>query len=186
MGVWAYGGMGEKPSHTPTLPYAHTFSNNNYLAGFGTTPQHTEIILAQPQAGNTVSIHYTGRLEDGTVFDSSEGGDPLTFTVGTGQVIPGFEHAVLGLEIGQKGTTTIPPEEGYGNPNDDLIVEMPRTQLPAGIQPELGQHFQLSLEDGTQLPVVVAATTEATVTFDANHPLAGKTLIFDIELLSVE
>ncbi len=142
--------------------------------------------MAQPQEGNTVSIHYTGRLEDGTVFDSSEGNDPLTFTIGAGQVIPGFEKAVLGLEPGQKGTTTIPPEEGYGAPSDNMVVELPRTQLPEGINPEVGQHFQLSLEDGTQLPVIVTALSAESITFDANHPLAGKTLIFDIELVNVQ
>ncbi len=142
--------------------------------------------MAQPQAGNTVSIHYSGRLEDGTVFDSSEGREPLTFTVGAGQVIPGFEKAVLGLETGQTSTTTIPPEEGYGPRRTDLVVEMPRTELPGGVQPEVGRHFNLSMPDGTPVPVVVTALSDAVVTFDANHPLAGKTLIFDIELVSFE
>ncbi len=142
--------------------------------------------MAQPQAGNTVSIHYTGRLEDGTVFDSSEGREPLQFTVGSGQVIPGFEAAVLTLEPGQTSTTTIPPEDGYGPRRTDLIVQMPRTELPGDLNPEVGQHFQLSMPDGTPVPVVVSAVGPTTVTFDANHPLAGKTLIFDIKLLGFE
>ena len=142
--------------------------------------------MAQPQAGNTVSIHYTGRLEDGTVFDSSEGREPLTFTVGAGQVIPGFEEAVLGLEPGQKGSTTIAPKDGYGSRNPDLIVQMPRSEMPPGVEPQVGQQFELGLADGNRMPVVVAAVTDVAVTFDANHPLAGKTLIFDIELVSID
>ena len=142
--------------------------------------------MAQPQEGNTVSIHYTGRLEDGTVFDSSEGREPLQFTVGAGQVIPGFENAVLALETGQSSTTTIPPEDGYGPRRTDLIVKMQRTELPGDVDPEVGQHFHLSMPDGTPVPVIVSAVGPMTVTFDANHPLAGKTLIFDIKLLSVE
>ena len=142
--------------------------------------------MTQPHAGNTVSIHYTGRLEDGTVFDSSEGREPLQFTLGAGQVIPGFENAVLGLETGQSSTTTIPPEDGYGPRRANLIVKMSRSELPGGVQPEVGQHFHLSTPDGTPVPVIVTAVGPETVTFDANHPLAGKTLIFDIELVSVE
>ena len=142
--------------------------------------------MARPQAGNTVSIHYTGRLEDGTVFDSSEGRDPLTFTVGAGQVIPGFEEAVLGLEPGQKGTTKIAPKDGYGAPDPDLIVQMPRSEMPPGVEPQIGQQFELGLSDGNRMPVVVTAVTDVAVTFDANHPLAGKILIFDIKLVSIE
>ena len=142
--------------------------------------------MARPQEGDTVSIHYTGRLEDGTVFDSSEGREPLQFTLGSGQVIPGFETAVLGLEPGQSSTTTIPPEDGYGPRRTDLIVKMPRTELPGNVHPEVGQHFHLSMPDGTPVPVIVSAVGPMTVTFDANHPLAGKTLIFDIKLIGFD
>ena len=102
------------------------------------------------------------------------------------QVIPGFESAVLGLEPGQSSTTTIPPEDGYGPRRTDLIVKMQRTELPDDVNPEVGQHFHLSTPDGPPVPVIVSAVGPMTVTFDANHPLAGKTLIFDIKLVSVE
>jgi peptidylprolyl isomerase len=141
--------------------------------------------LAQPQKGNTVAVHYTGRLEDGTVFDSSKDGDPLRFTLGEGQVIPGFEQAILDLEPGQTGTTRISPEEGYGPHRAELIVAIPREQLPPEIQPEIGQHFQLTVDQGNNVPVVVKDVSETSVTFDANHPLAGKTLVFDLELVEI-
>ena len=140
--------------------------------------------MAQPQTGNTVVVHYTGRLEDGTVFDSSREGEPLRFTLGTGQVLPGFERAVLGLEAGQSRTVTLSPEEGYGQHRDDLVVEMERRYLPSEVQ--VGHHVHLPMGGDNQLPVIVTAVSEATVTFDANHPLAGEELIFDIELIEVE
>ena len=142
--------------------------------------------MAQPKQGDTVAIHYTGRLEDGTVFDSSEGREPLEFTVGAGQVIPGFEAAVLGLEPGQTATTTIKPKDAYGPRDPDMIVQMPRSEMPPGVEPAVGQQYQLGLADGNRMPVVVTAVTDVAVTFDANHPLAGKTLIFDIELVGVK
>lgn len=141
--------------------------------------------MAQPQKGNTVAVHYTGRLEDGTVFDSSKDGDPLRFKLGEGQVIPGFEQAILDLEPGQTGTTRIPPEEGYGPHRTELIVAIPREQLPSDIEPEIGQHFQLTVDQGNNVPVVVKDVSETSVTFDANHPLAGKTLVFDLELVEI-
>ncbi len=137
--------------------------------------------MARPQAGNTVLVHYTGRLEDGTVFDSSQGSQPLRFTLGAEQVIPGFENAVLALEPGQSRTVTLSPEDGYGPRRDDLVAAMPRNQVPPDVH--VGQHLQLPLDDESQLPVIVTDVSETTVTFDANHPLAGQTLIFDIELI---
>ena len=142
--------------------------------------------MAQPQAGNTVSIHYTGRLEDGTVFDSSEDGDPLAFTVGAGQVIPGFEQAVLGLAPGESTTTTIAPEDGYGDHREDLIIALERDQMPAGNVPQAGQMIALHLQDGGQIQAMVTDVSDEAVTIDANHPLAGQTLIFDIKLVSID
>ncbi|MFQ5572260.1 MAG: peptidylprolyl isomerase [Rhodothermales bacterium] len=142
--------------------------------------------MTQAQTGHTVNVHYTGKLEDGTVFDSSKDGEPLQFTLGAGEVIPGFEGAVLGLEPGQSRTATVLPEAGYGPRREDLIIEMSRDHLPSGHQVQIGQHLQLRLGDGDQLLVVITEVTETTVTFDANHPLAGQTLIFEIELLDLE
>ncbi len=141
--------------------------------------------MAQAQTGDTVQVHYTGKLEDGTVFDSSRGGAPLGFTLGAGQVISGFEEAVLGLEPGQTRSTTIPPDEAYGERRDDLVVEVPYDQVPPELNPQVGLELQLTLEDGRQIPVVVQRVTGASVTLDANHPLADQTLIFDVELVAV-
>ncbi|MFB3133624.1 MAG: peptidylprolyl isomerase, partial [Rhodothermales bacterium] len=121
------------------------------------------------------------RLEDGTEVDSSQGSQLLRFTLGAEQVIPGFENAVLALEPGQPRTVTLSPEDGYGPRRDDLVAAMPRNQVPPDVR--VGQHLQLPLDDEGQLPVIVTDVSETTVTFDANHPLAGQTLIFDIELV---
>ncbi len=142
---------------------------------------HTQTPVARPQAGDTVLVHYTGRLEDGTEFDSSQGSQLLRFTLGAEQVIPGFENAVLNLEPGQSQTVALSPEDGYGPRRDDLVAAMPRNQVPPDVR--VGQHLQLPLDDEGQLPVIVTDVSETTVTFDANHPLAGQMLIFDIELV---
>ena len=142
--------------------------------------------MAQPQAGDTVVVHYTGKLEDGTVFDTSREQDPMRFEVGAEQVIPGFEEAVCGLEPGQETTISIPPEEAYGDRREDLVLEVAHAQIPPGLDPRVGLQLQLTLDDGQQIPVSVTEVGEASVTLDANHPLAGKTLIFDIELVEVQ
>ncbi len=130
-------------------------------------------------------MHYTGKLEDGTVFDSSQGGQPLSFTLGAGQVIAGFEEAVEGMKQGESKTTHIPAEEAYGPHRDDLVIEVPRDQIPAELNPEVGQQLQLRQEGGQDIPVVVREVTEGSITLDANHPLAGKSLIFEIELVEI-
>lgn len=142
--------------------------------------------MAQAKKGDTVQVHYTGKLEDGTVFDSSQGGDPLAFTLGEGNVIEGFESAVVGLEPGESTTTSIAPEQGYGDRREELVVQVPLEQISQDIAPEVGQQLQLHLQNGQQVPVVVTAVTEDTVTIDANHPLAGKTLVFDIQLVQID
>lgn len=141
--------------------------------------------MAQAKEGNTVHVHYTGKLEDGTVFDSSRDRQPLEFTLGEGSVISGFESAVVGMEAGQTKTATIEPEEGYGERRDDMVLQVESDQLPEGLDPEVGQQLQLQLQNGQQVPVVVTDVTNGTVTIDANHPLAGETLQFDIELVNV-
>lgn len=141
--------------------------------------------MSEATNGDTVHIHYTGRLDDGSVFDSSEGRDPLTFELGAGQVVPGFESAVLGMKVGEKTTTTIPPELAYGERRDELVMSMPREQLPEGMDPEVGQRLQMQTSDGQIVPVTVTRADEESISLDANHFLAGKALTFDIELVKV-
>lgn len=140
--------------------------------------------MTTPIDGQTVGIHYTGTLQDGSVFDSSEGRDPLEFTLGARQVIPGFESAVRTLKIGEKTTTTIAPENAYGERREDMIVTLDRSQFPPDGEPEIG--LQVYLQAGDQpIPATIIALADDSVTLDANHSLAGKTLIFDIELVSI-
>lgn len=140
--------------------------------------------MAVATDGNTVRIHYTGRLDDGTVFDSSEGRDPLEFVVGSGQVIPGFDEAVTGMETGEEKTVTIPAEQAYGPHRNDLLIKLGRSEIPDGVEPEVGQRLQMATKDGKTFPVTVAEASETNVVLDANHPLAGKDLTFDIELVT--
>jgi peptidylprolyl isomerase len=140
--------------------------------------------MERAERGQTVQIHYTGRLADGTVFDTSAERDPLQFTLGEGQVIPGFEQAVLGMEQGQQQTVTIPSTEAYGEAREDLVFSVPRIQLPSDIQPNVGQRLQMQ-QDGQVSVVVVREVTDEAVTLDANHPLAGQDLIFDLELVGI-
>ncbi len=135
--------------------------------------------------GDTVKIQYTGKLEDGTVFDSSDGRDPLELKVGAGQVIPGFEKGVMGMEVGGTKTITIPADDAYGQRRDDLTISVKKTEFPENISPEVGQQLQLKQPDGNMVNVVITDIQEEQVTLDANHPLAGKTLIFDVEVVEV-
>ncbi|MEX2571224.1 MAG: peptidylprolyl isomerase [Gemmatimonadota bacterium] len=140
--------------------------------------------MPQAQEGKKVQIHYTGRLADGTVFDSSEGREPLEFTLGEGQVIPGFDSAVTGMEPGQEQTVTIPSEQAYGERRKDLVFSVPREQFPPDISPEVGQRLQM--QQGEQVAVVVVQeVADAEVTLDANHPLAGEDLTFEVQLVDV-
>lgn len=134
--------------------------------------------------GNTVSVHYTGKLEDGTVFDTSEGRDPLTFEVGSGQLIAGFDNAVQGKEAGDKVTTEIAPEDGYGAHNPEMVQDMPRERIQ-GVDLELGQVLGLEDQNGQPFQAQVVGLTDDVVKLDFNHFLAGKTLIFDIEIVNV-
>ena len=141
--------------------------------------------MAQANQGDEVQVHYTGKLEDGTIFDSSEDGEPLSFTIGENRVIPGFEEAVTGMEPGDTKTTEVDPEQAYGEHREDMVMEMDHDQIPSEVDPEVGQQLQLRLENGQTVPVLITALGEDTVTIDANHPLAGRTLIFDIEVVDV-
>lgn len=131
--------------------------------------------------GNTVKVHYTGRLEDNSVFDSSNGKEPIEFQVGNQQVIEGFESAVMGLAKGDKTTVTIPSDKAYGDLRDELIQQVPRNQVPQDVQ--VGSQLQGVNPQGQPFMVTVTEVNESSVTIDANHPLAGKNLIFDIEVV---
>ena len=136
--------------------------------------------------GDTVRVHYTGTLEDGTIFDTSRERDPLEFTLGGGEIIPGFEEAVRGMQVGQVNTVTIPPDEAYGPHRDEMVMVIPRGQLPDGLNPAIGQQLQMQRPDGTAAVVVVSEVSEATITVDGNHPLAGKDITFEIELVEIK
>jgi peptidylprolyl isomerase len=141
--------------------------------------------MTQVENGNTVKVHYTGTLEDGTQFDSSAGRDPLEFTVGSGQIIPGFEEAVMGMKPGDEKTVTIPSEQAYGPHHEELLVKVGRELIPDHVEPELGQQLEIRQEDGQVIAVVITEMTDNEITMDANHPLAGQDLIFKIELVAV-
>lgn len=140
--------------------------------------------MAEAKSGDTVRVHYTGRLDSGEVFDSSQGRDPLEFTLGTGQVIPGFEEAVTGMSPGEEKQVKIPADEAYGPRREEMMLVIGRDQLPEDIEPEAGQQLQMS-QAGQDLVVRVADVSDETVTLDANHPLAGQDLTFDLELVEI-
>lgn len=142
--------------------------------------------MSEATKGNNVKVHYTGRLEDGTVFDSSEDRDPLGFTLGEGEVIPGFEEAVEGMGEGDKKTTTIPAEQAYGPRRDELVLPVERDRLPEDLDPEVGQPLQMRTQDGEVVQVVVTELQDDVVMLDANHPLAGQDLTFEIEVVELD
>jgi peptidylprolyl isomerase len=141
--------------------------------------------MAQAKQGDTVQLHYMGKLHDGTIFDTSRERYPLQFTIGNGQVIAGFEQAVIGMKIGELKTARIPMEQAYGPHRDDLVVTMDRSKLPPGLNPKIGQRLEITQVDDQTNLVTVTDATESTLTLDANHPLAGKELTFDIELINI-
>jgi len=141
--------------------------------------------MQQAQQGDKVRVHYHGTLRTGETFDSSEGREPLEFTVGSGQVIRGFEEGVKGMSIGEKRTLEIPVQDAYGEKNKDLIIEFPLTQFPADMQPEIGQQLMMSNGSEQSFPVTIKEIKEDSVLLDANHPLAGQDLIFNIELVEI-
>lgn len=136
--------------------------------------------------GNTVKVHYTGKLDDGTIFDTSVEREPLEFTIGAGQIIPGFEEAVRRMQVGQVKTVTIPADEAYGPHNEDMVLVVERDKLPENLNPVVGQRLQKQQENGNMDVVVVTEFSDTTITLDANHPLAGKALTFEIELVEMK
>lgn len=149
--------------------------------------------MAQAKQGDKVKVHYTGKLDDGEVFDSSEceddgcgcGSGPLEFTIGEGNVIPGFEAAVVGMSVGESKEVNIPVDEAYGQHMEELVGVVERSRLPEGLVPEVGGQLEVTREDGETFPVLITSVTETEVTLDANHPLAGRDLTFEIRLLEI-
>ena len=142
--------------------------------------------MQQAKQGDTVLVHYRGTLDDGSEFDSSAGTDPLSFTIGAGEVIPGFEQALEGMETGEKKTQHIPAAEAYGERRDELVFEVGREQMPEGNDIEVGDMLRVGFPDGSSANVQVTALDEQSVTLDANHPLAGKNLTFELELVKIQ
>ena len=141
--------------------------------------------MTEVTEGNTVKVHYTGTLDDGTVFDSSVGGDPLEFTIGQGQMIPGFERGVVGMELGETRTLVIAADQAYGVHRPDGVFEIDRSEIPTTIPLEVGMQLQATGPGGRPVTMTVAAVSEDKVTMDANHPLAGKDLTFQIEVVEI-
>ncbi len=140
----------------------------------------------QAKKGDTACVHYTGRLEDGQVFDSSEGGEPLEFEIGAGNVIQGFDEGVRGMSRGDKKRIEIEADEAYGPRVDALVQQIAREGLNLDREPEVGMQLGLQLPDGQEIPVTITEVTKDSITLDANHPLAGQKLIFDIELVNLK
>ena len=172
---------------TPHIPVARTAAGQTIGVPL---PPHPELpperqIMSEAQHGNTVHIHYVGKLTDGTVFDSSEGREPLQFELGAGQVIPGLDKAMRGMAVGENKTVTIPVDEAYGPHHPEGVHVVQRTQLPPEVDTQVGARLQAQAENGNVINLTVIAADGDTVTLDANHPLAGKDLVFEVELVAV-
>lgn len=142
-------------------------------------------MIQTAQSGDTVKVHYSGRFESGEIFDSSAGAQPFEFELGCGQIIPGFENAILGMQTGAKKTVTIGPEERYDEHDENLVFIMPITDLPDDLTPHIGMQLQLVDQEEHMLPAVITEILDDSITLDANHPLAGVTLVFDIERIEI-
>ncbi|EAQ01256.1 peptidyl-prolyl cis-trans isomerase, FKBP-type [Pseudooceanicola batsensis HTCC2597] len=141
--------------------------------------------MTQAKPGDTLHLHYTGKLDDGTVFDSSEGSDPLSFELGSGQIIPGLEAGITGMEVGETRTVKVEPEDAYGAHQPERMQAVDRASVPDDIPTDPGTQLQVQTQDGQSLNVTIADVTEDELILDANHPLAGKTLTFDVELVEI-
>lgn len=141
--------------------------------------------MSKAKDGDTVKVHYTGTLENGEVFDTSKEREPLEFQLGQGQLIPGFEKAVIGMDEGDSTTVDIPSDEAYGEVREDLVINVPKDQLPDDVEPKIGMQLQVNQENGQPIPVRITEIKDDELILDANHPLAGKDLKFEIELLEV-
>ncbi|SEA52780.1 FKBP-type peptidyl-prolyl cis-trans isomerase 2 [Flavobacterium gillisiae] len=142
--------------------------------------------MIQVRENNTVKVHYVGKLSDGQVFDTSEGKEPLEFTLGQGKLIPGFEKGLIDMKLNEKKTITISQEDAYGEARQDLIQEVDKSQLPEDITPEVGMGLVSKSSDGNEMNLLIVKVKEATIVIDGNHPLAGKELIFDLEVVDIQ
>ncbi|MEJ2100687.1 MAG: peptidylprolyl isomerase, partial [Desulfobacterales bacterium] len=140
----------------------------------------------EAQAGDLVSVHYTGKLVNGEVFDSSKDRDPLEFTLGNQKLLAGFEEGVVGMKPGESKSVTLKPAEAFGDRREDLVVELPKDKFPEHIDPSVGLQLEMKNPSGASLAVVITEVGEDSVTLDGNHPMAGKTVVFDIELLEIK
>lgn len=141
--------------------------------------------MQQAQNGDKVKVHYHGKLRSGETFDSSNGREPLEFELGSGQVIKGFDEGIQGMQVGDKKTIEIPVADAYGEKQQEMIIEFPKDQFPPDMNPEAGMQLMMSNGSGQQFPVSIVEVKEETVVLDANHPLAGQELIFDLELVEI-
>ena len=141
--------------------------------------------MVEAKAGDTVKIHFTGKMEDETVVETSQDRGPLEFKIGEGDVISGLEQGIIGMQVGDKKTLTISPQEAFGLPREELMVDLNKDDLPEGIKPAVGVYLNIQASDGQTFKVKVVDVKEDTITLDANHPLAGVTLIFDVELIEI-
>lgn len=142
--------------------------------------------MSKVKEKDTVRVHYTGKLTDGQVFDSSREREPIEFTLGEGQLIPGFEKGMIGMEVNETKTLNIPMNEAYGDRNNELIQEVPKAELPEEIKPEVGMNLMSRTPDGREIPLTVTEVKEEAIVVDANHPLAGKDLEFEVELVEIK
>jgi FKBP-type peptidyl-prolyl cis-trans isomerase 2 len=142
--------------------------------------------MAEAKTGDTVRVHYTGKLADGTVFDTSKERHPLKFTLGNGQVIAGFEQAIIGMNPGDSKTIRIPPDQAYGEHRKELVITFNRSQLPQGMNPQVGQRLELTQENDQTVLTTIVGVNDTDLLLDANHPLAGKELTFDLQLGAIE
>jgi FKBP-type peptidyl-prolyl cis-trans isomerase 2 len=141
--------------------------------------------MSKAKDGDTVSVHYTGKLDNGEVFDTSKEREPFEFKIGGQAVIPGFEKGVVGMGVGDTKTIEISPEDAYGEKKEELVVEVQKSELPEDITPSVGQRLQIKQQDGNPIVVTITDMNEDNITLDANHPLAGYTLFFDVELVEI-
>lgn len=141
--------------------------------------------MAQAKNGSTVTVNYTGRLEDGSVFDETQNKEPLRFVLGKDRLIKGFEQAVVGMSPGESKTVKLPPEDAYGPKRDEMLVSVDRGKIPQDVQPQVGQRVELKQQDGSPIGATVTEVTDSTIVVDANHPLAGHSLTFDISMVEV-
>lgn len=141
--------------------------------------------MTQAQRGDTVKIHFTGKLPSGEVFDSSFDREPAHFTLGEQTVVPGVEEAIVGMEEGETKTVVLPPDKAYGESRSELVVDVERQNFPEGVDPEVGQRLRFLKADGREIVATVKSVSDSTVVVDANHPLSGEAITFDIELVQI-